>query len=265
MPELDIGVIYTHEDHFMSNLLTSLAASGEGLNKRLLLIDNASQSGCERWLNYFYETTRITNTRRLSYAQNLNRILQHSQAEFVLLLNTDMYFDPAEQCLTKMVAFLRNQPACGVAGCRIRHADGSEAYAARRFPKMKTIAARRLGLSSAFPQEIESHFYGEQATQAVFPCDWLSGCFLMVRRSALEQVGLLDDAYPKYFEDVDFCLRMAVAGWQVLYNGKTFCYHLEQRSSRRVFSRDAWMHLQSYARWLHKWGLQPERHIQRAA
>lgn len=257
--DLDIGVIYTHEDHFMPKLLSTLAGSGEGLNFRLLLVDNASQSGCARWDNYCEKTVLISNRKQLNYAQNLNRILDHAQSDFVLLLNTDMFFDPAEQCLFKMIAFMQRHPDCGVAGCRLLHADGSEAQAARRFPQLKTIAARRLGMSLVFPKEIASHFYHEHAHDAVFPCDWLSGCFLLIRRAALADVGRLDESYPKYFEDVDFCLRMARAGWQVMYNGETFCYHLEQRSSRRVFSYDALMHLQSYARWLRKWGLQPQR------
>jgi hypothetical protein len=59
----------------------------------------------------------------------------------------------------------------------------------------------------------------------------------------------------KYFEDVDMCLRMARAGWQVMFNGQTHCYHHEQRASRRALSRDAWWHGRAYLRWLYKWGL----------
>ena len=87
----------------------------------------------------------------------------------------------------------------------------------------------------------------------------------MVRRKALDEVGLLDLQFKKYFEDVDFCLRMARAGWKVMMNGATFCYHLEQRASRNLFSRDAFVHLQSYARWLAKWGLDPARNLAPAA
>jgi GT2 family glycosyltransferase len=82
----------------------------------------------------------------------------------------------------------------------------------------------------------------------------------MVRRQAVDEVGLLDLQFRKYFEDVDFCLRMARGGWRVMMNGETFGYHLEQRASRNLFSKDAFVHLQSYARWLAKWGFDPARH-----
>ena len=62
----------------------------------------------------------------------------------------------------------------------------------------------------------------------------------MVRREAIEAVGHFDEGYGKYFEDVDLCLRMARAGWQVMYHGATSCYHLESRASRNPFSADAW-------------------------
>ena len=77
----------------------------------------------------------------------------------------------------------------------------------------------------------------------------------MVRREAIEQVGRFDEGYGKYFEDVDMCLRMARAGWQVMYHGAASCYHLESRASRNLFSADAWIHLRAYLRWLRRWGL----------
>jgi hypothetical protein len=145
------------------------------------------------------------------------------------------------------------------------HPDGSYDFPARRFQTLGTIAARRLGLTGLFGKSVASYLYRDQRHESVFECDWLSGCFLMVRRKALDEVGLLDQQFRKYFEDVDFCLRMARAGWRVMMNGQTFGYHLEQRASRNLFSRDAFVHLQSYARWLAKWGLDPARHVAPAA
>ena len=74
---------------------------------------------------------------------------------------------------------------------------------------------------------------------------------------AVEGVGLFDESFGKYFEDVDMCLRMARAGWQVMYHGATSAYHIEQRASRNLFSADAWKHLRSYLYWLSKWGYRP--------
>lgn len=259
--DVDIGVIYTYERSFMTPLVSSLACSGDGIAMRLLLVDNCASDDVSEWSRVFERTTILRNDRRLGYAENLNRILAASTARYILLLNTDMLFDPSEQCLAKMVQFMDVHPDCGVSGCRLMHADGCDAHPARRFQTLRTIAARRLGLSRVLSREVKSYLYADRSSDELIECDWLSGCFLMVRREAYQAIGPLDTGFRKYFEDVDYCLRMARGGWRVLLNNQTRCTHLEQRASRRLLSRDAWLHLQSYARFLRKWGFDPARHI----
>jgi GT2 family glycosyltransferase len=263
--DLDVGVIYTHERRWMEPLLGTIARSADGLRLRLLLVDNDSADGVEPWRNLVPATQVLTNSERLHYAANLNRILAASRAPYVLLLNTDMYFDPQQQCLARMVEFMDGHPDCGIAGCRILHVDGHEASAARRFQTPSIIMARRLGLGRLMRRTLRNYFYEEHAPQETFECDWLSGCFLLLRRAAFEEVGLFDESFGKYFEDVDICLRMARCGWRVMYHGGTFCYHLEQRGSNRLLSADAWRHFRAYLHWLRKWGYAVDRPPARAA
>jgi N-acetylglucosaminyl-diphospho-decaprenol L-rhamnosyltransferase len=256
--DLDIGVIYTHERELMPRLLTTMSASGRGLRSRLILVDNASKDGVDRWTGFFDETLVLRNDQRLTYSANLNRILGASSARYVLLMNTDMYFDPGEQCLGRMVALMDSEPRCGLAGCRILRADGGNAHGARRFPTLPLVMARRCGLGGLLRRSLENHFYAEHGPDETWACDWLSGCFLMVRREAFKEVGPLDEGYGKYFEDVDYCLRMSRAGWQVMHHGATSCFHLERRASKNLFKADAWIHILSYVRWLGKWGFRPD-------
>ncbi len=258
-PDVDVGVIYTHEDDFMPRLLSTLRRSAEGVKMRLILVDNDSQRGAGRWLRYFPDTTLLRNPARLGYGANLNRILAASEAPYVLLLNTDMYFDPAQQCIARMVDFMRRRLECGIAGCRLHHEDGEHAPSARRFQTPATVIARRLGLGRLMPRTLDEYLYRERPVTDSWQCDWLSGCFLMIRREAFQYVGFFDTGFVKYFEDVDMCLRMARAGWRVMYHGATYCYHAEQRGSKRLLSADARRHLWSYLRWLAKWGLSPRR------
>jgi N-acetylglucosaminyl-diphospho-decaprenol L-rhamnosyltransferase len=263
--DLDVGVIYTHERQWMEPLLSTLARSADGLRMRLLLVDNDSSDGVEAWRKLVPETHVLRNKERLHYAANLNRILAASTARYVLLLNTDMFFDPQEQCLARMAEFMDTKPDCGIAGCRILHADGQDAPAARRFQTPAIILARRFGLGRLMRRTLQHYLYEEHAPQETYECDWLSGCFLLLRRTAFAEVGLFDESFGKYFEDVDICLRMARCGWRVMYNGGTSCYHLEQRGSNRLLSADAWRHLRAYLRWIRKWGYVPDRPPARAA
>jgi hypothetical protein len=253
-PALDVGVIYTHERQMMDRLLDSLRAIADVPRMRLLLVDNASRDGVGRWTGVFPQTVVIRNSRRLYYSANLNRILEASNAKYVLLLNTDVYFDPREQCLGKMLNFMEAHPECGISGCGIYHPDRHFAYPARRFQTVPVILARRLGLGRFMQGTLDRYFYREYPIDATWECQWLSGCFMMVRREATRDVGGFDAGFVKYFEDVDICLRMANAGWRVMYHGATWCYHWESRSSKNLFSAAAWAHFRSYLRWLRKWG-----------
>ena len=258
-PDVDVGVIYTYEDNFMPGLLSALRGSGDTLNMRLILVDNDSQQGAAPWTKYLANTTVLRNPERLGYCANLNRILAASNAPYVLLLNTDMHFDPAEQCIAKMVDFMRSHPDCGMAGCRLHHQDGQHAPSARRFQTFATLMARRFGLGRLMQRTLNRYLYRERSIRDSWECDWLSGCFMMVRREAFQRVGPFDTGFVKYFEDVDMCLRMAKAGWRVMYHGATYCYHAEQRGSKNLFSTDARKHLRSYLRWMTKWGFSPQK------
>jgi len=260
-PDLDVGLIYTYERDWMPPLLKSLSVSGEGLSMRLILVDNASSDGVEQWDGFLAQTMHLHNARRLYYSANLNRILEASTAPYVLLMNTDLLFDPAEQCLTKMVQFMDRHPRCGIAGCQVYHPDGTFAFPARRFQTLSTILSRRFGMARFLPGAIDSYLYRDRDPRGSWTCDWLSGCFMLLRREAVQKVGPFDARFIKYFEDVDLCLRMGLAGWPPAYYGGTYCYHLEARASKKLFSRDAWRHAQSYLRWLRKWGFAPNRYL----
>ncbi len=252
--DVDVGIVYTHERGLISRLLSSLADSGHGVRMRLILVDNHSSDGVEPWTGCLPETLVLRNDRRLGYAPNLNRILQASSARYTLLLNTDMFFDPRQQCVARMVRFMDGQPDCGIAGCGVYREDASYAYPARRFQTLGVVLARRFGLGGLMRRTLDHYLYRELPPEATWECDWLSGCFLMIRREAFRDVGFFDEAFLKYFEDVDICYRMARSGWRVMYHGAPRCYHLERRASKRLWSADAALHLRSYLRWYWKWG-----------
>jgi N-acetylglucosaminyl-diphospho-decaprenol L-rhamnosyltransferase len=262
-PDVDVGVVYSGERDLMPRLLSTLAASGHGVSTRLVLIDNCAAGGVDPFQRSISDTLVLRNAQRLGYAANLNRILAASTARYVLALNTDVYFDPRHQCVARMVRFMDQEPECGISTCAVYHADASFAYPARRFQSPAVILALRLGLGKLLSGALDRYLYRDMPANATWDCQWLSGCFLMIRREAFEDVGYFDEGFAKYFEDVDICYRMARSGWRVMYHGATHCYHLERRASRRLLSTDAVRHLGSYFRWHWKWGLSYRRDLPR--
>jgi N-acetylglucosaminyl-diphospho-decaprenol L-rhamnosyltransferase len=251
--DLDLGLIYTYERAYLDTLVPQLQQSADALRLRLILVDNASADGVNSWRGVFGACTVLRNAQRMGYAPNLNLVLEASTAPYVLLLNSDMAFDPAEQCLAKMVRFMDAHPECGLSTCGVYHRDGTYAHPARRWQTPRVVIARRIGRGKESPRVVDEYLYRDRAPTDTFPCDWVSGCFMLVRRAALDDVGPFDTRFGKYFEDVDMCWRMHRAGWSVMHHGATRCVHFEQRASRRLLSRDAARHAFAYARWLWKW------------
>jgi N-acetylglucosaminyl-diphospho-decaprenol L-rhamnosyltransferase len=252
--DLDIGVVYTHERGFMTDLMKSIASAMPGLRSRMILVDNCSREGVADWQSTFPSVV-LRNERQLGFAENMNRVIGASTARYLLLLNTDVYFSQQESCLTKMVEFMDQQPTCGASICRVYHPDNTYAYPARRFLTLRAVMARRLGLGNVLVNSLQRYLYLDRDPYSVFECDWISGCFMLLRQAALRQVGPLDPRFKKYFGDVDLCARLNRTGWRVMFNGATFCFHHEQRASKRVLSRDCLTHLMSYGQWMKKWGL----------
>lgn len=249
VPQVDVGVIYTNERHFMPPLLHSLSRMAETTNLRVLLVDNASSEGVQPWREAVPNTVVLRNERRLTFSANLNRILRASSAPYVLLMHTDVYFDAKEPCLEKMVRFMESHPRCGISTCRVYHPDQSYAYPARRIQTLSSIAARRLGIGLFPKRSIDWYLYRERDRYSSFECDWVSGCFMFLRREAALDVGRFDVGFRKYFEDVDYCTRLTRHGWKVMFNGDTFILHHERRSTKRFLTAESWQHLNSFVRW----------------
>ena len=241
----------------MGPLLSTMRASVPGLNYRLILVDNDSADGIEPWRQIIPETKVLKNTERLHYAANMNRILAASTARYVLVMNTDMFFDPRQRCLSRMVEFMDPIPTAALPAAACCTSTATTPAPPAAFRRFRCSWRGGWDWARLMRRTMERYFYMDHAPGESFACQWLSGCFLMLRAKAVEEVGLFDESFGKYFEDVDMCLRMARAGWQVMYHGATSAYHIEQRASRNLFSADAWKHLRSYLYWLSKWGYRP--------
>ncbi len=248
--DVSVTLVSTNERHYLDAMLPQLYRASDGVNIEVLLVDNACTDGSGDLGSVFPELKVICNDTRLRFSASHNRAIRQSRGRYLLCLNPDVLFERDTACIRKMVEFMDRRPECGVSGCRAHGGNGEFAYPARRFQTLKIVLARRLERVFGSEKTIDHYFYRDRKTTGTFEAEWLSGCFLFMRREALQQVGLFDSCYVKYFEDVDICRRIAAHGWRVLYYGQTQYTHLEQRASKALLSEDAWLHLQSWIRWL---------------
>jgi hypothetical protein len=148
--------------------------------------------------------------------------------DYVLLLNPDTIV--RRGALAALVAFLDARPEAGLAGSRIEGPDGEVECSAHRLPSpwSELDSGARLGLLSRW---LARYAVSPGARDEPHPCDWVSGASLLVRREVFETVGLLDEGFFLYFEEVDFCARAQRAGWSCWYVPDARVVHDEGHST----------------------------------
>jgi len=188
------------------------------------IVDNASDDGTAEAVREAFAHVRFVELpSNVGFAAANNRALRDARADQVLLLNPDTEMWPG--VLDAMSAFLVEHPRAGVAGCRLVRRDGSFDHAAKRSIPSVADALRyfRPGSDGSTGGYLAPDV-GEREAGAV---DAVNGAFMLVRRDAMQQVGLLDAGYWMYGEDLDWCTRFRRAGWAVLYNGEVTTLHVK--------------------------------------
>ncbi len=207
----------------------------EGYVDEILVADNASTDGTIAMLGEkFPRVNLIHNEKNLDYTRAMNHCLKAAHGDFVLLLNPDT--EPQPNAVRNLQAALATHPQWGAAGARLEFADGSLQRTGNRDLTRQDLLYDALGVNARFPNNAARlhNSYAEWDRTTGREVDALSGAALMVRRAVLERVGLLDERFPMYFEEVDWCQRMRAQGWRVGYVPNARITHLAEQSARQL-------------------------------
>ncbi len=159
----------------------------------------------------------IENCKNLGFAKANNQGLKEHRGRYVLLLNPDTVVLP--NALDRMVEFMDEKPRTGALGCKLLYPDGSLQPSCRSFPTLITAFFENTGLEKLFLRNriIGRHRIGHWNYNDIREVDQPMGSALMVRREAITQVGLMDEQFYMYYEDVDWCFRIKKRGWKIYF------------------------------------------------
>lgn len=194
--------------------------SQHNIDMDLIVIDNASSDGSADLVREkFADTIRlIENPDNLGFGAAHNQSIRRYTSRYILLLNPDCRLLESD-VLSKMVAFMDDNPDVGIIGPKIHNTDGTLQFSARHYPNMIAAVFRHTVFGKLFPNNrfVRDYLLTDWKHDQISDIDWLSGAALLLRREMLDQIGMLDERFFMYCEDVDICRRAHMGGWRVVY------------------------------------------------
>lgn len=233
--DLSIIIVNYNTRDLLRKCLQSVFASRTNHAFEVWVVDNASTDGsAEMVRSEFPKVKLIENQENAGYARANNQAVKKLAGRCVLLLNSDV--EVAPDTFDKMLSFMDNNSTVGISGCKVIKSNGELDLACRRsFPNPVNAMFRLTGLSFLFPKSRFSSYnltyLPEDQTAEV---DSVMGAFLLVRREVINKIGLLDESFFMYGEDLDWCYRAKEAGFKVMYVPVTTVIHHKGSSSRKA-------------------------------
>lgn len=232
--DLSIVIVSWNVREHLQRCLRSIEPSRSRLRLEVIVVDNASHDGSPGMVRGEFPWVHLVATDdNLGFPRGNNVGLRSARGRYLLLLNPDT--EICDAALTTMVSFLEEQPAVGVVGPMLLFPDGRVQSSRRRFPTLATGFFESTWFEPWAPTRIIVRYRVlDRPDGAVSDVDWVSGAALMVRREVVAQIGLLDEDYFMYSEELDWCRRIKDAGWRVVFMPWARIVHHEGKSSEQA-------------------------------
>ncbi len=229
--DLSIAIVSWNTMGLLDECLRSIFETTSGIEFEVIVVDNASSDGSAEMVKSKYSQVKlIENVENVGFARANNQAYAVSAGRHFLLLNPDTVV--RGDTLKKLVGFLDNHDKAGAVGPLVLNDDGSLQYSWARFLTVWNEAVGRLdrrikGLGRP-PANAD-----EARSLEPFRVDWVGGCCLMIKREAVQKIGLMDESLFMYCEETDWCLRLHRAGWEVWVEPSTEIVHYGAKSSEQ--------------------------------
>jgi N-acetylglucosaminyl-diphospho-decaprenol L-rhamnosyltransferase len=233
LTELSISVVSYRTPTLLRQCLNALETERAHLDLDVTVVDNASGDGSAEMVRTDFPWARlIRNDRNAGFGKAHNQAMRSALGRYFLVLNSDA--TPMPGALRALISFLDTHPRIAVAGPRLRYPDGSVQPSRRRFPTLATLFQESTQLQRLLPDNavLRRYYVADRSDDEPQEVDWLVGACLCVRASAAAGVGLFDERFFMYSEELDWCRRFRAAGWGVAYVPSAEVLHSEGASSR---------------------------------
>jgi GT2 family glycosyltransferase len=237
-PTLSIIIVSWNVAELLRECLRSVAENRGDLDLEVIVVDSASADNTVALISAeFPWVTLLAQSENVGFPRGNNIGLAAATGDTILLLNPDT--EIMGDALTVMVDYLQQHPDIGLIGPQLLNPDGSHQSSRRRFPTVMTGLFESTWLQSLAPRATMSRFFAtDLPDDATSDVDWVTGACMLTRRAVVAQVGVMDEAYFMYSEELDWCKRIKDAGWRVVYlPNASVVHHVGKSSEQAVTAR----------------------------
>lgn len=213
--KLTVVIVNYNVKYYVGQCIDSVRRALQGIDSEIIVVDNHSRDGSVEYLSRLEGVRLIESGHNLGFSKANNIAIRQSEAEYVLLLNPDTIV--AEDSVKKMLNFADTHPNAGGIGVRMYNDWGTKARESRRgLPSPMTSFYKMVGLCRRMPlhPRYGKYYMGWLPWDAASRIEVVSGACFLIRRKALDEVGVLDEDYFMYGEDIDLSYRLLKGGWE---------------------------------------------------
>ena len=235
IPTVSICIVTCRARDLLKDCLQSICVNTR-TPYEIIVVDNASKDGTVEMLRRDFPFVRlIQNDHNAGFGRPSNQALRVSSGKYALLLNNDTIVLP--QAIDLLVAFMETHPDAGICGPKVLNRDGSMQKQCRRsYATPWDLFCYFSGLAALFPKSrlFARYLVTYADANATMAVDSVSGSCMLVRRTLMDQIGLLDERFFAYQEDTDYCFRANHAGWRIYYHPNAQIVHFASHGGSRV-------------------------------
>jgi len=231
--DLSIVIVNWNTKEYLLRCLGSIFKLGQRMNWEVIVIDNGSQDGSGMEVKKSFPFVHLVeNEKNLGFAKAANQGLQKASGRYALLLNPDTQVKG--EAIEQLRSFMETHLEAGVAGPQLLNSDGSKQNSIANYPSLATELLNKSLLRWLFPKKFPGK---ERDYSEPVEVDSVIGACMIVRRDAIDQVGLLDEDYFLFLEETDWCYRMAKVGWKIYHVPQAEVDHFQGKSAETVKKR----------------------------
>jgi GT2 family glycosyltransferase len=233
--ELSTIIVSWNTKQLLKNCLQSLLHELKDIESEVFVVDNNSEdNSADMVANEFPQVKLIRNDTNRGFAAANNQVLAQAQGKYILLLNPDTEIFP--NAIKNLIGFLNTNDKAYVVAPQLINSDGSIQRSCRSFPTFLAMLYELIGLSRLFPNhKLFGHYkmleFDHNHERQV---DQPEGACLLIRRSVIERIGMLDEGYFMLFEEVDWCYRIKQAGLEIWFTPKAKVKHHYGQAIKQV-------------------------------